>query len=80
LYGSKILLKNSAKVWFFFSKNLRRLKSKISPKFHRFTISFLFLTYIFAISPVQSSQKNYGISCSDLLEGLEIFSTNYENF
>jgi len=45
LYGSEILSKNSAKVWFFFQENLIYLKSKILPKFHY----LLFLSYFFSI-------------------------------
>jgi len=41
---------------FFFSKNLRYLKSKISPKLYRLLI-FLFLTSFLSISQIQSGQK-----------------------
>jgi len=51
----------------FFRKKLRYMKSRISTKFHR----LLFLFYFFII---------YGIFCSVLFEGIEILSTNSENF
>jgi len=45
LYGSEILSKNSATLWFLFQENLIYLKSKISPNFH----NLLFVSYFFSI-------------------------------
>ena len=76
-------IKKFCKAMFFFQKKLRYLKSRFSTKFHR----LLFLFYIcsmygifFCISPNQTCQKNQGIICSVLFEGLEILSTNSGNF
>jgi len=61
LYGSKILSKNSAKLWLFFSKKkLRYLKSKISTKIHRLLFLFYFFSIFgiwFPISPIQTCPK-----------------------
>jgi len=45
LSGSEILSKHYAKLWLFFSKYLRYLKSKIWPKFHRLLFLFIFLAF-----------------------------------
>jgi len=60
LFGSKILSKNSAKLWFFFQKKLRYLKSKFSTKFHRLLFLFYFFCIfgiLFSISPMQTCLK-----------------------
>ena len=67
----------------FFKENLIYFTSKISPKFH----NLLFLSYFFSIFYIfffyftyPNLSKNYCIFCSVLFEGLEILSTNSENF
>jgi len=49
--------KNSAKLWFFFSKKLRYLKSKISIKFHHLLFLFYYFSIFFSISPIQTCPK-----------------------
>jgi len=69
LYGSEILSKNSAKLWFFVKKNFRYLKSKISPKFRHLLFLFYFFSifdiFFFSISPIQS--------CQNIMEFLVLF-------
>jgi len=83
LYEFEILSKNSAKLWFFFSKKkLTYLKSKTSIKFHRLLFHFYFFSIfgIFFYFTYPNLSKNYVVICSVLLEALEILSTNSENF
>jgi len=82
LYGSKILSKNSTKLWFFSQKKLRYMKSRISTKFHHLLFLFNFLAFLafFFYFTYLNLSKNYGIFCSVLFEGLEILSTNSVKF
>jgi len=67
LHGLEILSKNSAKLWFFFSKNFDIFEIKNFTKIHR----LLFLFYFFNIFDIcffyftyPKLSKNYGISWS----------------
>jgi len=67
---------------FFFSKNFRYSKSKISPKLHRLLFLFFlaFLTSFFFLFHLSKLVKKIWNFCSVLVEGLEILSTNSINF
>ena len=78
LYGSEILSKNFAKLWFFCSK---KNWDNWNPKFQQnsivYNFFFIFLAFrhfVFYFTYPNLS-KNYRIFCSILLEGLEILPT-----
>jgi len=49
--------KEFAKLWLFFEKKLRYLKSKISTKFHRLIFLFIFFSIFFSIHLSKLVQK-----------------------
>jgi len=77
LCWSEILSKNSAKLWSFLKKNL----DIWNPKFQQNSIVYYFflvfqhLWHFFFNFTYPTLSKNYGIFCSVLFEGLEIWPT-----
>ena len=81
-FGSEILSKNSATLWFFFGKKLRYLKSKISTKFHCLLFFFLVFQHFwhfFSISPIHTCLKITGFFVVFYWKGKRFYQQFLEN-